>query len=541
MDGVTRTVSGAVRGTEEDGVWVFRGVPYASDPSGPRRWRSPQPTAPWSGVREAAEWGPIAPQPPPVPGMSIPGDPTHASEDCLNLNVWTPALDDGRRPVLVWIHGGGFTSGSGSNLLYRGDRLARAGGLVVVTINYRLGALGFLALPQLREPEGGWGNWGLLDQLAALRWVQENIGEFGGDPGNVTVFGESAGAMSICALVSSPAAAGMFHKAVVQSGPPASASGEWALRRTARFLSELGMERGARDAERTERKASGRLNDDRADVVFERKVFDRKLLETIAPADLVSAAQRLEPDRDGLPLPFLPVVDRGLLCEPPAEAVRRGAGQRVPLIIGTNRDECTFFALSDPRARTMDDARLTRRLSRLTSASVADSLISKYRKLRNDRGEPSDPLALWTAITTDLVFRIPSLGFADAHSAAGSEVFSYLFTWCSPFLGGILGSAHALEVPFVFGTVAQRAVQPYSGSGPEAMTLSDAMMRSWISFAWSGDPSCEELGEWPTYTSTKKETMVFDASSGVEPDPRGEEREACEEAGLDMANRLHHT
>ena len=220
MDGLSQTATGSVRGFQERGVWAFRGIPYARDPSGARRWRRPEPPPRWSGVLEANRFGPIAPQSPPVPGMSIPGDPIESSEDCLSLNIWTPRIDDAMRPVMVWIHGGGFTTGGGGSLLYRGDRLASIGDVVVVTMNYRLGVLGFLASTSLADHDGGFANWGLLDQLAALSWVKENIANFGGDPKNVTVFGESAGGMSISALLSADAARGLFQRAIIQSGPP---------------------------------------------------------------------------------------------------------------------------------------------------------------------------------------------------------------------------------------------------------------------------------------------------------------------------------
>jgi para-nitrobenzyl esterase len=453
--------------------------------------------------------------------MSIRGDPTESSEDCLSLNIWTPRLDDAMRPVMVWIHGGGFTTGGAGSLLYRGDRLATIGDVVVVTINYRLGALGFLAHPSLTDQNGGFANWGLLDQLAALSWVKENIANFGGDPKNVTVFGESAGGMSISALLSADAAKGLFQRAVIQSGPPTCGSAEWAQRRALSLASKLWP--------------AG----DHAIRIGAQEAPDRSAWEHVAPEELVAAARELAPDRNGLPLAFLPVVDRGLLHELPADVIRSGSGQQVPLLIGTNRDECTFFALGDPRASTLNEERLSRRVEALTSDGFADQLLHSYRHARSERDEATDPLALWTAITTDLVFRMPSLALAEAQRDTGAQVFTYLFTWSSPFFGGILGSTHALEVPFVFGTVAERAVQPYSGSGTAALALSDAMMRSWVAFASNGDPSCEELGEWPAYDADKRQTMVFGEHSALELDPRAEEREAWSSSGVDMANRLY--
>ncbi|MFZ0666873.1 MAG: carboxylesterase family protein [Acidimicrobiales bacterium] len=513
VDGVTRTVAGDVRGVEEDGIWVFKGIPYAGDPSGPRRWRRPEPTTAWAGVRDAIDFGPIAPQPPPVPGMSIPGDPSDASEGCLNLNVWTPGIDDGARPVLVWIHGGGFTSGSGSSFLYRGDRLSRKGDVVVVTLNYRLGALGFLAHPSLAESGGQWGNWGLFDQLAALEWVRDNIAYFGGNPENVTVFGESAGAMSICSLLGSPAANGLFHGAIIQSGPPACSSEAWAVRRSVEFSTKV-------DARFT-----AGAN------------FDARDLADVSPMDLVAAAQRVEHDVGGLPVPFLPVVGGGVLDLSPPDAARKNVGPRVPVIIGTNRDECSFFALGDLGAHRLNDEVLRRRVSVVVESDFVDPIIDAYRSARTDRGERTDPLALWTAITTDLVFCIPSISFADVLSSSGADVYTYLFTWESPFFDGVLGSTHAIEIPFVFGTVANEAVQPYTGHGETVMDLSDAVMRGWIAFARDRNPSCDELGEWPTYRESRP-TMVLGEKRGVQEDPREAERLMWSATGVDMANRL---
>ncbi len=219
LKGVVATSSGDVRGLLEESVWTFRGVPYGRC-SGPLRWRAPEAHEPWQEVRDCFAWGPVAPQPPPTPELSLSDDPRDWDEECLTLNLWTPGLDAGGRPVLVWVHGGGFTTGTGASGIYRGDRMARRGDVVVVTFNYRLGALGFVAHRHLQDGQSpGCGNWGLEDQVLALEWVQENVGRFGGDPHNVTVFGESAGSMSIAALMATKACGRLFHKAVLQSGP----------------------------------------------------------------------------------------------------------------------------------------------------------------------------------------------------------------------------------------------------------------------------------------------------------------------------------
>jgi para-nitrobenzyl esterase len=267
--------------------------------------------------------------------------------------------------------------------------------------------------------------------------------------------------------------------------------------------------------------------------------FDRNLLEEVPPADLVAAGQRLEPEGDGIPLAFMPVVDGGVVRDRPADVIRRDARRQIPVIIGSNRDECTFFVLGDPRAAGMGEDLLLRRVAAISSAELAGPLVTAYRRARSERGEEAGPLAIWTAITSDLVFRLPSLSLAEALSEKGEQVFTYLFTWNSPFLGGVLGSAHALEIPFVFGSVAERAVQPYSGSGPQALALSNAMIHSWSAFATSGDPSCDELGEWHAYDADVRNTMVLGEHCAAEKDPRGEEREAWRTSGVDMANRLY--
>jgi para-nitrobenzyl esterase len=518
LDGVVAVGQGLLRGAREGALWVFRGVPYASTSTGAGRWRKPRPPAAWTGVRDALAWGPIAPQSPPVPGLRIPGDPDTWDEDCLNLNIWTPGLDDGRRPVLVWLHAGGFTSGSGSSTIYRGDRLAARGDAVVVTLNYRLGALGFLAHPRLREEDGsGCGNWGLYDQLAALEWVHSHIGTFGGDPENVTLFGESAGAMSVSALLTTPACGRLFHRAVLQSGPPVTAGTSLAQRRSERLCELAGLAPGSR--------------------------FDRRSLERLEPQELVRATQALAlqlPAEEGLPLPLLPVVDGGLLARPPAQAIADGAAAKVPLLIGTTRDEASLYMATDPSTQDLDEQSVIRRVRNVATEESARSLVAAYRDAREARGEPATPREVLTAITTDYVFRLPSLALATVSYKHQPSTFAYLFTWESPFLGGIFGSSHGLDIPFVFGTVEEEVVGPFSGSGPQAFDLSEAMQQAWLAFARTGDPSCDAVGEWPAYDPLRRPTMLLGPRRAVESDPRGQERSAWDEAGIEITGGHHH-
>jgi len=513
VEGVTRTTAGVLQGVLEAGIWVFRGVPYAQVTGPEGRWRAAEPPAAWTGTRVASSWGPIAPQTPPVPGFSFPHDPTESDEDCLNLNVWTPELDDRRRPVLVWLHGGGFTTGSGSSSLFAGGRLA-SHGVVVVTLNYRLGALGLLAHPDLVSEVGtGLGNWSLRDQIAALAWVRDNIAGFGGDPDMVTVFGESAGAMSISALLGAPEAFGLFHRAVIQSGPPATASTQWARRRAERLAAHVGVP-----------------SDDVA------------ALRHVTADRLVVATQRLAqeaPSDGGLPMALLPVVDGALLDRSPGDVIVEGAAAPVPILVGTTRDECALFTTADQGDPDVDDARVAHRMVGLVGPAGRD-IVDAYRHARLARGEAVAGRDLWTAVTTDYVFRLPLQELAVAHAKHQPDTYSYLFTWQSPFLGGMFGSCHGLEIPFVFGTVEDPPVQVFTGAGPQATLLSERMQRAWIAFARNGDPSCEAVGSWPAYDPVRRRTMILGPQAGVEDDPRRAERLIWEETGTTVNPGHHH-
>ncbi|MCX6512823.1 MAG: carboxylesterase/lipase family protein [Actinobacteria bacterium] len=488
---------GILEGSIQDGVTAFLGVPYAAAPIGPLRWHAPQALEPWSGIRQALDFGAIAPQPPMIPGMAIPGDPEDDSEDCLNLNIWTPACDGEQRPVMVFIHGGSFVTGTGASIIYRGDRLVRRGDVVVVTINYRLGALGFLAHRALRDADGQVGNYGLMDQVAALEWVRENIAGFGGDPGNVTLFGESAGSIGIAALLGAPSARGLFQRAILESGPV--------------------YVEGSAEAEEVGDEFCGLLG------IHEP---DRARLEQIPAGDLVTAVAEIQarPEKtDRIELPFIPVVDGSFITEHPFEALAAGAMSGLELMIGTNKDEMTMFAFADPKVTTMDRDGLIAWGERSMPELPAAELVAAYEAARSERGEPIDAPSLWMAIGADRVFRWPSLQLATRHHQAGSPAFVYLFTQETPVFGGILGSCHALELPFVFGTIADENVARFAGGSPEADALSASMMDAWISFARTGNPSTDALGQWPAWTPEERETMVFGPSLGVQPNPRGEE------------------
>lgn len=513
MKGEVEVRGGRVRGVQRQGQWSFSGIPYASSPEGSGRWRPPGPVIGWTGVRECDRFGPIAPQSPGLVELSLGGEPDEQAEDCLTLNIWTPAPDGARRPVMVWIHGGSFVSGSGAGSLYRGGMLSREGDVVVVTLNYRLGLLGFLAHPALGEPGQTWlddeewagfGNWGLADQVAALHWVKEHIADFGGDPGNVTVFGESAGGMSISALLAVPAARGLFHRAIVQSGPPYTYTAERAAERAEQVAAHLGVP------------------------------LTREAMERVPVGDLVKAAAELGAvvaAKDDPALLMLPAVDGGLLPIAPEEAIANGSVCDVPLLTGTTRDESAFFAVGSPALNALDEEGLLRWTLRVTpDLEAAEDLIGSVRGARAGRGEAVSPRDLWVAIATEYVFRVPTVRLAEAHSdAAGPGVgtYCYLFTWESPLFGGILGSCHALDIPFVFGTVHSPAVQTFAGGGERAFDLSTTMREAWVSFARSGAP-----GRWPRWDAKTRPTSVlgpWPGHDGVERHvdrPRDEELEA---------------
>ena len=495
MGGIVEVRSGRLRGVARNGVWSFSGIPYAAPTTGQRRWRPPVAPEPWTGIRECDTFSPSAPQAAAIAGMSIAGEVEEHSEDCLYLNVWTPGIDTARRPVMVWIHGGGFTTGSGSGALYRGGMLARHGDVVVVTINYRLGALGFLAHPALADPGPEWlgggswsgsGNWGLADQVAALAWVRDHIAAFGGDPGNVTIFGESAGGMSVSALLGVPAAKGLFHRAIVESGPPYTHGVDQAAARAEGLAALLGVP------------------------------MTRQGLEGVSADELVRALGELSqtlPVGDGLPLALLPTVDGGLLVSTPEAEIAAGAAADVPLMVGTNRDEAAFFAVGVPQISNLDEDGLVRWVERATrSPNQASTVIAAYRDIRAGRGESVQPPDLWSAIASDVIFRLPSVRLADVHASAtnpGVGTYLYLFTWETPALGGMLGSCHGLEMPFVFGTVRNPNVQLFSGGGDGAFRLSEGMRSSWAAFARSGMPSNGTVGEWPAWEPDGRPTMVF--------------------------------
>jgi para-nitrobenzyl esterase len=419
--------------------------------------------------------------------MSLPGlkeEPEVQNEDCLFLNVYSPGLDDSRRPVMVWIHGGAFSMGSGSEPMYRDSTIITKGNVVLVTLNYRLGALGFLNLKELtkgRIPSTG--NEGLLDQIAALRWVKENIAGFGGDPNDVTLFGESAGGMSVGCLLNMPEARGLFQKAILESPVGEMArSLDMSIKQTEVFLDILGLKADNVSALRS----------------LQPSAMLRAQIETAVRTE--QGAAPFAPTADGIVMPMLPL-----------DSMEAGLGLKIPTLIGSNLEEDKFFSMMNPKVYKMTDEGLSQVVAKYVAEKDVEKLIQAYRAARERRGDPVTPFELYSAISTDVMFRKTAIRIAEAQCKFALAGYNYLFCWKSPALRGSLGACHALEVGFVFGNYNAA----FGGSGPDADALSARMQEAWISFARNGNPSCESLGEWPQY-SDHRASMIFDKDCRVE-------------------------
>jgi para-nitrobenzyl esterase len=490
---ITKTRQGEVQGREKEGVLLFAGIPYAAPPTGPRRFRAPEPHDDWTGVRDARRFGPAAPQPR-EEGLTA-NPQVHWDEDCLTLNICTPAADDAHRPVLVWIHGGGFRTGQGAIPWYNGTSFARRGGIVTISINYRLGALGFADLEEVGGADYcGSGLNGIRDQIAALQWVRDNVAAFGGDPQQVTIAGESAGGMSVGTLLGCPAAAGLFRGAVAQSGAAHTV---------------LSRERGAEVARRFITALGASSIGDLVAAPVER------ILEAQREVELQSQNGDLRPPTGtGLAgMPFQPVLDGRLLPQPPIDAVRAGLSSGVHVLVGTNRDEMTLFPVGEVNQE---------RLHRIAARIFPDAgpALAAYR------GEWPGASAeeLLTAIMTDRLFRIPAIRLAEAQARNGSGAYQYLFTWESRAFGGRLKATHALEIPFVFNNLSRAGTDVFLGPGPTPQALADAMHAAWIAFIRSGNPACDAVGEWPSYRLDRRAVMELGDRVGVRNDPNGATR-----------------
>lgn len=488
---IAATKAGKVKGFIDDGIKVFLGVRYGAD-TATTRFAAPKPPRPWTGVRDALKHGAQAPQP--VGGSGEGGGlfkswgPTKPtmSEDCLFLNVWTPALKDGKkRPVMLWFHGGGFAAGSGASTAYEGTRLCQRGDVVVVTVNHRLNLFGHLYLAQYGEQFADSGNAGILDLVLAMQWVADNAAEFGGDPDNVTIFGESGGGAKVSTLMAMDAAKGLFHRAAVQSGawltvsPAANASAA-----SAKVVEKLGLTPETIDQIRA------------------------------MPIEKIQAAAAGSMAGSG------PVVDGRNLARHPFTPDAPAQSKDVPLLIGLNRTESTLLIGSrDPSLFDLSWEALPGKLNFMLPGLDTPAIIAEYRRL-HPKHSPSD---VFFAATTDSRFLRGHVLEAERQAAlGGAPVYFYVLEWETPVDGGKWRSPHALEIGFVFDNVAKS--ESMSGVGPDQQRIADLMSEAWLAFARTGNPNNRLLPAWPAYDAAKRASLVFDLTPTVVEDWHGAER-----------------
>ncbi|AWK71886.1 carboxylesterase [Rhodococcus oxybenzonivorans] len=496
---VVRARDGAVCGHADGDVYAWKGIPFAAAPVGALRFRAPAPPSPWNGVRDCAIFGPMAPQ---GNGTAVPIDAgLEMDEDCLSINVWAPEPDGTPRPVMVWIHGGAYCLGTAAQSIYDGRILSTVGDLVVVSFNYRVGALGFLDLSSFSTAEHVFEtNIGLRDQVAALAWVRENISAFGGDPDEVTVFGESSGAGSITTLMTCPSAEGLFHRAIAQSPPATSVYGSERAATVARqFLDIL------------------RLAPEESATLL-RLPYDQ-IIE--ASDTLVNEVPTKIPGT----LAMAPVVDRDFLPRYPVAAFQKGYSHRIPLIIGSNKDESSLFKLmkSPLLPVTSDSVQEMLRAIATDHPDLPANRLADILAAYPDRGKSRGALAM----SRDAAFRMPALWVADAHSRH-SPTWMYRFDAATPILKAArIGAGHATELPYVFGNFGTLNVDPtfWLGGRKTALEVSGRVQRRWLAFVRHGVPAALDGSKhWAPYDEDTRATLLIDSSDTLVQDPDREMR-----------------
>ncbi|MGA8870328.1 MAG: carboxylesterase/lipase family protein [Candidatus Acidiferrales bacterium] len=499
---IVTTSLGRLRGAFANGVYSFKGVHYGASTEGPMRFLPPAPARPWIGVRDALQIGPPAPQDRDwasrstsdihVPDLIGPG---MISEDCLVLNVWSPSLSGpSKRPVMVWLHGGGYTIGSSGAPMYDGANLAGKQNVVIVGVNHRLNVFGYLYLGKIGgDKYAGSGNVGMLDIALALRWVRDNIAHFGGDPDNVTIFGQSGGGGKVSTLMAMPAGQGLFHKAIVESGSELRVnSREEADEATRKFLAHIHV-------------APDRLSD---------------LLEMPMEQIIAGMHSMTEPD----PMSVLgPVVDGQSLPRHPFDPDAPVLTARVPMLIGTTSTETTnLLGRENPRLFSLDEAEMRSKLKALLGLhddSKLNTLIDAYKKDLPD----ASPSEIYFAVTTDQMMRMDAITQAERKTTQGvAPAYMYLFAWRTPVLGGKLKSPHGIEMPFVFDNL--DGAEDRIGTGADLQSLADKVSGAWAAFARTGDPSHLGIPPWPAYTLKDRATMILNEECKVVNDPGKEER-----------------
>ncbi len=504
MESVVETTSGKIRGAEVEGTLAFKTVPYAASTAGANRFRPPQPPPPWTAVRDCTQFMGHAPQiglrpatRPELEDFSGASDPSPETEDCLTLNVWTPGCQPtAGRPVMVWFHGGAFAYGNANSPRTRGSRLALQNDVVVVSVNQRLNIFGHLDLSETGgEQFRHSGNAGTLDMIAALQWVRDNITAFGGDPAIVTVFGESGGGAKVSTLLSMPAAKGLFHRAIIQSGAAVRLrTRDRALALTQCVLRHLGSP-------------------------------SIQALQTLPASTLLAAIKPAEAALGASPTPlfdrypFGPVVDGDVLPAQPFDPVASDIVPEVPLLIGDMKTEtANFLAVVDPVwDRSLSEAELRRRTEAIAGAHTG-RILELYGQLYPNL----NPAERLIAITTDCNFRIRSLVLAQRRAALRrGPVWMYSFDWETPVLGGRLKAPHAMDVPFVFNTL---DLTNATGGSPATQALAETMSGVWAAFARRGRPDHPAIPAWPSYDPQDRATLVFDTVCRIQHDPSGEQR-----------------